>query len=362
MDLASASVWENARSFLPLELYGLARQTGFLTRLRGTKDTDSLLRVLLMCALPKASFEAVAGWGRDAGLSRMNDTAVFLRLRDSELFLQRCFEETLRHVACAGPARTFSGYRLLAADATVLCGPKATGTDQRLHVIYDLGSCAPVSVELTGPEGGETLAREAHKFGKGDLVLGDRGYGHTRGMLSALDRGAHILVRFEFASIRLLDEAGIPISPKAAKERLAPRGPVDFPVWVPGREQPLRVIGDRNDKGEPVWLITDLTPAELDNAEVRSLYSLRWQIELFFKRLKSLLDLDELPTRAGPTARPWIWAKLILATLAVLIADERFSPWGRAFEPIRLGEISQGNVETHAGPPDAREIQETVAA
>jgi IS4 transposase len=181
-------------------------------------------------------------------------------------------------------------------------------------------------------------------------------------MLAALQRGAHILIRFEFATIRLLDEAGTPISPAAAKERLAPRGPVDFPVWLPGREQPLRAIGDRNDKGEPVWLITDLTSAELDNSEVRSLYSLRWQIELFFKRLKSLLDLDELPTRDGPTAKPWIWAKLILATLAVLMADERFSPWGRAFEPIGMGAFSQGSLDAHVSAPDLLKAPKDVAA
>ena len=46
------------------------------------------------------------------------------------------------------------------------------------------------------------------------------------------------------------------------------------------------------------------------------LYRLRWQIELFFKRLKSLLHLDTLPSRQGPTAKSWMLARFLAAALA----------------------------------------------
>jgi IS4 transposase len=42
---------------------------------------------------------------------------------------------------------------------------------------------------------------------------------------------------------------------------------------------------------------------------------LRWQIELAFKRLKSLLHIDKLPTRTEQTSRSWLYAHLILALL-----------------------------------------------
>ena len=103
---------------------------------------------------------------------------------------------------------------------------------------------------------------------------------------------------------------------------------MEVKVTLPGWSKPLRAVGARNPKGEPVWLLTDLSEEDLPTSQVRELYAKRWQVELYFKRLKSLMDLDELPTRDGPTARPWIWAKLLLASLAVLLADERFSPWG----------------------------------
>ena len=44
-------------------------------------------------------------------------------------------------------------------------------------------------------------------------------------------------------------------------------------------------------------------------------YRLRWQVELAFKRLKSLLGLGELPARRPELARAWLNAKLVLALL-----------------------------------------------
>ena len=42
---------------------------------------------------------------------------------------------------------------------------------------------------------------------------------------------------------------------------------------------------------------------------------LRWQSELAFKRLKSLLHIDRLPTRTERGSRSWLYAHLILAVL-----------------------------------------------
>jgi IS4 transposase len=48
---------------------------------------------------------------------------------------------------------------------------------------------------------------------------------------------------------------------------------------------------------------------------ILQLYRLRWQIELLFKRFKSLLGLGDLPAKQRNLARSWILSKLILALL-----------------------------------------------
>ena len=58
-------------------------------------------------------------------------------------------------------------------------------------------------------------------------------------------------------------------------------------------------------------LEAELYPAD----EVLAVYRLRWQIELAFKRLKSLLHIDRLPTRPAAASQSWLYAHLILALL-----------------------------------------------
>ena len=50
-------------------------------------------------------------------------------------------------------------------------------------------------------------------------------------------------------------------------------------------------------------------------ADILAVYRLRWQIELAFKRLKSPLHIDRLPTRTERGSRSWLNAHLILALL-----------------------------------------------
>gem|GEM_PF-2455713 len=317
------------------------------------------MRSLLLCGLPKASLSRVSLMAREAGLASMNATALFKRLCGAEEMLRELFMHALRHAA--DREERWGDYRLVVVDGTTLCGPGATGTDQRLHVVYDLGSGLPRWVEQTGPEGGESLRRYAGVLGSGDLVMGDTGYGHARGLSAALHSGAHILVRFEFFLIRLLEENDLKITPEEAEARVPATGTVEFPAFLENWPGPLRVIGSRNPKGRVVWLITDLASDELPVHQVRKLYGRRWQIELFFKRLKSLLDLGEMPTRDGPTARAWIWAKLLLAALAVLIADERFSPWGCPAEQSEelVGEVRMRPVGSRQSAARASRPQAT---
>ena len=59
-------------------------------------------------------------------------------------------------------------------------------------------------------------------------------------------------------------------------------------------------------------------------------YRCRWQVELCFKRMKSILGLGNLPKRRDDSCRAWLHGKLLVALLLERLLDnaEHFSPWG----------------------------------
>src|SRR5271156_3574569 len=68
-------------------------------------------------------------------------------------------------------------------------------------------------------------------------------------------------------------------------------------------------------------LVTSL-PAEISADQICAAYRMRWQIELAFKRLKSLIHLDRLPTRTTAGSLSWLYAHIILALLTEDICQD----------------------------------------
>ena len=64
-------------------------------------------------------------------------------------------------------------------------------------------------------------------------------------------------------------------------------------------------------------------------------YRLRWQVELIFKRFKSLARLGHLPKYDDDSAQAWLYGKLLVALLVekVLRDARAVSPWGYDVEP-----------------------------
>ena len=64
-----------------------------------------------------------------------------------------------------------------------------------------------------------------------------------------------------------------------------------------------------------MMLLTSLSAEQVTATEVVRLYRMRWQIELAFKRLKSLGGFAELRASDPRLARTWLLAHLIAAVL-----------------------------------------------
>lgn len=78
-----------------------------------------------------------------------------------------------------------------------------------------------------------------------------------------------------------------------------------------------------------VMVFSTFSPQRFSTAEILQWYRLRWQVELLFKRLKSLAALGHLPKSDDQSARAWVYGKLFVALLTeqVMRQGRTLSPW-----------------------------------
>ena len=78
-----------------------------------------------------------------------------------------------------------------------------------------------------------------------------------------------------------------------------------------------------------IVLVTSILEKQISAKDILELYRLRWQIELYFKRLKSLMGFGDIPNKTEENIKIWLNAKLVVAIMLELsISQVDFSPSG----------------------------------
>jgi hypothetical protein len=320
-----------------------------LVRCRNVPDAAALIRLALAYAVSDLSLKDVAAWASALDLAEITGPGLFYRLREAEAWLAHVLAQTLVEQVRCTPAK----WPLRVVDATVINGPGRVAVQWRAHVLVDPATGGFRAVELTGSQGGEKLGRYAVQAG--EVILGDRAYATARGVYAVRQAGAHGLVRFNPVTLRTCDPNRKRIYLKQWERKVPKVGGIEFQILIPVPPKPTkshktwdsakalawvpaRALAGRTRDGEVIWVLTTLPKRELPTLAGLELFRFRWQIELLFKRLKSLLHLDTLPSRQGPTARSWMLARLLAAALAQRLVQPSgpLSPWGYALRAPAL--------------------------
>ena len=338
----------------------LAEETGAFTRARKVASPEVLLRLILMWAVAERSLMDTAAIAAEAGLADVSDVALVKRFAKAGDWLGALMSELLVDEQPSLP----KAVRVRLLDATSITRAGKHGTDHRLHLGVDLGTSRIDSIELTDATGAEGLERFAVRAG--EILVGDRGYGSRAGMASVARQGAFFVVRFAWSAVPLESADGGAFSLFDALRSLPEARAGEFPVRFKddgGNRIDARLVAIR--KSEPaaerarqkalrertkksratvevrtleaagyLFVLTNL-PADVSAESVLQLYRMRWQIEMKFKTLKSLLHLDNVPARNDGTLRVYVFAKLLVALLIDSLVDEAnsFSPWGYPITP-----------------------------
>lgn len=359
MTNAADENWQVLLSLLPPGWQDEASAHGAIARLRGFTSSEALLRSLLLHVARGYSLRETAVRARLAGLATVSDVALLKRLRGSEAWLRALCTKLLRE---NGVQVGESGDRALLriVDGTVVKEPGKTGSQWRIVYSLRLPSLECDFFDLSPAEGrghGESFRRVP--VGEGELILGDAGYCSVAGIEHVHQGGGQVLVRVNPSTFIAEAVSGGRAELLPRLSTLTQAGQIGaWPVVVRGCEAVVagRVCAVRkseqaiarahrqmelkakrkNRKTKPeTWeyaqyVAVFTTHGTAPPPEILDWYRLRWQIELVFKRLKSLAQLGHLPKHDERSCRAWLFGKLLVALLTqkLIRVGRDISPWG----------------------------------
>lgn len=333
-----------------VDLDATARTSGALVRRREIRSGEALLRLAVAWGAGDLSFRQAAAWAGVSGIADLCDSALLRRLRNGADWLESLVQAVLRARAPAAQALVDGGRLIRLVDGSTF---GVVGSDKpgwRLHAGFDLPTGQMGRVTLTPITEGEGLQRIA--VTAGELRIADRGFARPEGLRYMIDHGGDFLIRMGSRSLKLEDADNAPLDLMGVFAAAEKDGLYDRNVFVlhgrKGRKTwpPLRVrlivkplppqsveaarerlqrAGQR-ERYDPsplavaaaghVMLVTSIGQDEINAADLLALYRLRWQVELAFKRIKSLLGMRIVPTKDPDLARTWLCSNLLVALLA----------------------------------------------
>lgn len=349
--------WSVVTTMLPAQWQNKAKELGAVRRLRGFASVEAMLRVMLIhladgCSLRETAVRAHAG-----DLADVSDVALLKRLRGCGPWFQWMIQEMAANMSLSMAPNDFLADRpVRLIDGSVVCEPGATGSTWRLHYALNLRTLSCDEVHVTEAKEGESLTR--FSIHAGDVVMADRGFTNRRGVRHVVQHNADVVLRMNLTNLPLEDPQGQSLALLPLLRTLVIGQAADWSAWMrddegviavrvcaykktlaqtlAAQEAIQREAAKKHREVKPETIeaagyVIVLTTLMSPSAEtIMEFYRRRWQVELAFKRLKSLLQLGHLKKIDKDGAKAWLQGKILVACLieTLILTAERFSPWG----------------------------------
>jgi hypothetical protein len=352
--------WKILLSLFPPLWREQAVEFGAIERFRSFTP-EALMHTLLLHIARGYSLRETAVRAKAAGIAEVSDVALLKRLRRSEGWLRSLCLSLLDENGVR-PRQLKEGIRLRLFDGTLVKEPGKTGSFWRIHYSLLIPSLECDFFKLTQSAGsgvGESLTQ--YPIAANDFVIADRGYSTASGIEYVEKARGYVLVRVHSTALPLFASNGGRFPLLRRLSTLKDAGKVrEWQVVVrtvesdvPGRLCAIRkseialaaahrrLRNKASKRGQIlkqetleyakyVFVFTTFPEGDFSATEVMEWYRLRWQIELVFKRLKSLAQLGHLPKYDEESSRAWLYGKLFVALLTqkFIRVGRKISPWG----------------------------------
>jgi hypothetical protein len=350
--------WQVVKSFLPTGWESKAKEFGALRRCRKFENAEALLRTFLIHLADGCSLRETVVRAEQGDIASISDVALLKRFKASGEWFRWMAVGVMEGWIEKQPTALFGGeLRVRVIDGSTVQEPGSTGSTWRIHYSIGLPSLQCDEVYVTAPEVGESF--QQFTVHPGDLFLGDRNFGRRADVRHVVQGGGEVLVRINLTNLPLVDKKGNSFPSLRHLRTLTKTKLGDWDAWVPygdtllaGRVCALKKSKEAAEKARRKALQensrkgAEVKPETIEAAGytfvfttldrrytptiVLEAYRGRWQIEIAFKRLKSLIELGHLRKTDLEGAKAWIHGKLLVAFLieALIVAGERFFPWG----------------------------------
>lgn len=206
----------------------------------------------------------------------------------------------------------------------------------KLHLKFSVLRQAACDALITA---GNSCERKALRqfVKKGEIIVADRYYGLEYGFFGELKQigASHVIRIRNKPRMEVVEELDLTDADRAAG--VTWQGKVKLGDQWQG--DPIRVVRVEVD-GKQLLLATDL---EIEAELIALIYRYRWQIELFFKWLKSILGCRHLMAESPEGVAIQIYSALIAALMLQALTGKR--PGKRAMELIQMYLMGYADLE-----------------
>jgi hypothetical protein len=329
-----------------IDLEATARQFKAIQRVKKLRSAGDLLRLAMIWGPGRQSYRETAALAAHGRIVAMSDKGIVGRMRKAGDWLAHILAGML--AARANRARP-AGLAVSVIDGSVICSP-GKGEDWRLHARYDAGRGRFSDLVLTTARHAECASRTPSQARQ--ITIMDRGYARVRSFQAVLRDGGDFIARTGWRQLVFYDakRQRIDLMALLRQRRLRAGRFAEHAVWVNGIERGLRLIiqplppeiaarqrvkrartaNKKSQQLDPrtaeaagfLMLVTSLPVRGHSTRQVLDRYPDRWQVEIGFKRYKTLGGIDALPAADPALARTWLLAHLIAAVLIDDLVNE----------------------------------------